>query len=851
MNPAHENLPALDSLLSALVTPEIIYFPIRHHSPACAWHIESLIRTRKPRAVLVEGPAAFTSLIPLILHEKTRAPVAVYTSFVGEKVELPPEMPKELADLLGPPRHAAYYPFCDYSPELVALRAGKAVGAGLRFIDLDYPEQINVERQDAEEDDAAPRVESLLEERHFKRSRFIQNLARRAGCRDHNDLWDHFFETRLDSTQSSSALTEKFIRDVTAWCYYARADASTEELDADGTRAREEAMAASIREVLSNAPRDGTRPTVGPVLVVTGGFHTVALPGLVAAEKNSGRQKDKPKGELLTCLVRYSFEQLDALNGYAAGMPSPYYYDQIWRGAKSESVEPARANKASGPTFDPFTELAAKVLVQLGQTTRKKKMAAALSPADEIAALDQARRLAALRGHPGPMREDLLDGVRSCFVKGSMDAEGAVLLGLARHTLGGTSIGEVPAEAGVPPLVENFRITAKLLRFNIDDSVRKKASFDLYRKRAHRKASRFLHCLSFLEVPFGSMIAGPDFVQGVALERLHEHWDYQWSPQTESQLVEASIYGATVEEAAANRLVRTVAELEMQGRGRSAAEAVSMLVHACRMGLHRYTDRLRSLIAAQAAEDPDFKSLASALNQLILLWESREPLEAHKLAEIPELIRAAYGRACFLLHDLMNSPADGASDTLNALVVVRDVLQTSACSKELLDSALFFEPLPELIRHPKTPPLLAGAACGILHSGGRMSDVEVLQALAGFLNASSTEAGGQIAFVIGLLRTCREIAWQQPAFAEAIHKLLATWSEDEFVERLPHLRMAFADLTPRETDQVAEVVAKFHGGEKPARVLRPEFSEAEMLAAVRLNNSVMRALKEDGLEGWV
>ena len=46
----------------------------------------------------------------------------------------------------------------------------------------------------------------------------------------------------------------------------------------------------------------------------------------------------------------------------------------------------------------------------------------ALSTADEIAALQQARLLAALRGHPGPTREDLLDGVRSCFVKGAMDA---------------------------------------------------------------------------------------------------------------------------------------------------------------------------------------------------------------------------------------------------------------------------------------------------------------------------------------------------------------------------------------------------------------------------------------------
>ena len=73
-----------ETFLAGLVTPQVIYFPIRHHSPACAWHLEQLIRQRKPRAILIEGPDAFTPLISLILHEKTKAPVAVYTSFVGE-----------------------------------------------------------------------------------------------------------------------------------------------------------------------------------------------------------------------------------------------------------------------------------------------------------------------------------------------------------------------------------------------------------------------------------------------------------------------------------------------------------------------------------------------------------------------------------------------------------------------------------------------------------------------------------------------------------------------------------------------------------------------------------------------
>ena len=812
----------LEQLIARLVTPEVIYFPIRHHSPACAWHLEHLIRERKPRAILVEGPESFTSLIPLILHEKTRAPVAVYTSFVRS------ETADAAASILGPPRHAAYYPFCDYSPELVALRIGAQVGASLRFIDLDYPEQIEA-GQRALAESGAPRVESLQTERHFKRSRFLQQLARRAGCRDHNDLWDHLFETRLGSAAPSSRHCEHFIGDVAAWCYFARLDASDDELKGDGTGQRELAMASHIRDELA------TQEKSGPVLVVTGGFHTVVLPKLVsekAQRTTVGRNRDG-----MTCLVRYSFEQLDALNGYAAGMPSPFYYEQAWRAVAKQP--------------EPFTDLAAKILVQLGQLTRRKKLTTALSPADEIAALEQARRLAALRGHPGPTREDLLDGIRSCFVKGAMDAEGELLLGLAHHTLTGTSIGEVPSEAGVPPLVKNFRAIAKELRLNISDSVRRKTSLDLYRKSSHRRCSRFFHSLGFLEVPFATMVAGPDFVKGTGLERLHEHWNYQWSPQTESRLVEASIHGANMEEAAANRLLRATAELEGQGRGRSANEAVAMLIHACRMGLHRHTERLRVLIAAQIGEDPDFKSLASSLNQLILLWESREPLEAHQLSEIPELIKAAYDRACYLLHNLANTSADAAQETLQALIVVRDILHTKAASKERLDPELFFEPLRQLIEIPKTSALLAGAAAGMLYGADRLPETELLRVLSGFLNSATVDSGQQMGFLVGLLRTCRELAWRQPALSQAVENLLSAWSEEEFIERLPHLRLAFADLTPRETDQVAALVAGFHGGQKLGQMSRPDLSEAEMLSALRLNVAVKTSLQQDGLTDWL
>jgi len=187
---------------------------------------------------------------------------------------------------------------------------------------------------------------------------------------------------------------------------------------------------------------------------------------------------------------------------------------------------------------------------------------------------------------------------------------------------------------------------------------------------------------------------------------------------------------------------------------------------------------------------------------------------------------------------------------LQALIVVRDVLRTEAAG-ELLDSMLYFEPLLALVREPKAPALLAGGAAGLLRSADRMDENELLKILSGYLNSATAQAGDQIGFLIGLLRTCRELAWRQPALTEAIERLLAGWGEDEFIERLPHLRLAFADLTPRETDQVADVVAQLHGGQKLGTLTRPELSEGEMIAALRLNATVQRALEQDGLSDWL
>ena len=727
---------------------------------------------------------------------------------------------------LGPSRFAAYYPFCDYSPELVALRAGATLGCRLRFIDLNYAEQVMAEHS-REDQSPSPRVDSLLREHYLQRSAYLRALAAAAGCRDSNELWDHLFESQL-----AGAPAEDFIRATAAYCFFARQDTAPEQMQIDGTLVREAAMAEAVRQELETIATDG-RTRRGCVLVVTGGFHTVVLPGLVEARQR--RQKSAVLEATPAHLIRYSFDQLDALNGYGAGMPSPFYYHELWMEAAREGSEA-------------FGNVAARMIVEIGALTRSKGLQIALSTADEIAALQQSELLSSMRGHPGPLREDLLDGVRSCFVKGSLDAEGAVILGIAHHVLTGTSIGDIPPEAGECPIITNFREKARRLRMNLEDSVRRKLSLEIYRNKSHREASRFLHSLVFIHVPFGALQGGPDFVRGTQLHLLLEHWDYVWSPATEAALVNASVYGATVEEAALNRLREAIAKLDDEAKGRSAGAAVEMLVRSCRMGLQAFTSEILEQLASRLGEDPSFISTVSAAMQLLLLWQSREPLEAHELKEIPELIRAAYFRCCYLTPGLSQCPDEEISSALQAMLTLRELL--AAGGEELLDPEIFWTAAESIWNRLETPSIIAGGLCGLLRSANRVSEEELGRATAGHIGGSNRDWRARIGFLQGALTTCRETAWQNRPFAEAINRLLGECDESEFLHALPELRLAFANLTPQETDKVGVLVASLHGKSELGDFMNSDVTESVLEQSRRFSQAVLASLNADGLQDF-
>lgn len=765
--------------------------PIRHHSPACAAHLERLIEAVQPAAILVEGPCDFDPLIDLVCDPRTRAPVAVVSL-------------REAGEGQATRRAASYFPFCAHSSELIALQAAQARGIPARFIDLPST------AREMDLDGEAPREgRSLLgSERLFGVGDYVTALARELGCRDGNEVWDQLFETQI-----ADADWRSFFTDVARYCACIRAATSDEEMAHDGTLAREAQMRAILGEVRA--------ATDGPIVAVVGGFHAEALwresgSKPVAAKAGAGR----------SYLIRYGMRQLDALRGYGAGLPLPGFYDRLWQ---------LRATGCAGLGMELITGFADHLRRGKGDVPSFPVIANAI---------EQAERLAALRGRPFPMRDDVIDAVRSSFVKDEIPAGQSPLLAELGAWLTGTAIGEVPPSAGSPPLVEAARSQAKALGFAIADGEQRSRELDIYRKPRHRAASRFCHAMALIGTSFAQRTGGPDFRNDVSLDRLHEIWAVCWSPLVESRLIELSEGADTLGEAMAFVLAHRISELAEQGKGRNALAAIDLFAAACRAGLGDEAGAILSLIEEQVIEDPEAESVVAAFTDLLLLRRGRETLGIGEIGPLDHLVGATWRRLLVLLPELADAGADQVDAAVRMLSSLRGAIELARSSQASIDLALFDEALDRLATRT-LPPMLAGAIMAFALLDGRIAVSELEIRLKRELASGYVDPAERLAFLGGVIAIARELIWTVAAIVDALDAIVGGADEEEFIALLPYLRLALMPLDPREVDRLAEEVAVRLGVGAGALSVTIGVPESEMTENLRLDRELADLMTRD------
>jgi len=508
----------------------------------------------------------------------------------------------------------------------------------------------------------------------------------------------------------------------------------------------------------------------------------------------------------------------------------------------------------------------------------------------------QAVRLADLRGHAGPGRQDLLDAVRSCFIKGAIDDGTSGMAADIHRYLGGSKIGDIPPSAGSPPLLEDARRTAAHMRINLDDSTARTVRLDLYRKDRHRARSRFLHLMAYLDTGLARWQSGPDFIGGSSLDLLMEEWRVAWSPLVEARLIECSPLGATLQAVAMARLRRDQAALAAQGQGRSASAAVSLLTRACVIGLHQQLPSLLQLVADLLDEDSNAASVITCSHRLLLLWRGREPLGLQEHPQLRALLLQAWNTALYLVPQLAQAkPEDEAAAighlrTLRTLhgalrqladdraagvpvaespaagVPVADGLATgdpaagapvagitvssipAASAPAPRHTSIWQRQLQALATSIDGAPGVRSAAAATLFIDGAWTDTE----LAAMLQASfgpGALPGDAVRGLAGLMAVAPELLLTQAGLRAQVSAIVAGWDEQTFIAFLPDLRQAFTLLKPQETAHLAEALA----GTQQLTLAETHYAatEADLLAGVALQARLAASVARDGLAAWL
>ena len=751
----------------------VLYYPVRHHSPACAWHLERAMERYRPELVLVEGPENANELISILASPETKAPVALYYAYRDDAGLLRAAEPP--ASELPPENHACYYPFLDQSPELAALRLAGRLGIPARFMDLPYGEILAATRSGAglRKEEAAV---SYASDSFLAPELLWKKVCEKTGTRDFEEFWERWYESR-----GISLSTEEFVRQVNAWCLLARENTPRWEMEADGCLARESHMARRIREA---------GQSYGKILVVAGGFH---LWGLLHPEGEPEERPQIPKDSQTVYPVRYSEPAADALSGYASGMPAPAFYRKLWQRLHEEGTDAAEA----------WDSVVLDTMVRCGRRLRAK--GETISAYDERCALQQARGLAALRSKEAPGLYELQDGVLSAFVKGEASLAGCEPLRLLREINTGNRVGELCRGDLVPPLVQDFARQCRKYRLRQDSADRQEVTLEIFSKARHRAESRFPHQSVFLNCGYAKRDKGPDLLRGTGRNLIRERWACQWSAGVETALVEHAVWGSTMAEASAQLLRRRMAEAAR------AVDGARLLVQGFLMGLGDMADAMAHRLEELLLTDGEFSSLCGACAAISALDRWQEQYGERGGYNYPALLRQCFARILQMLPSMSTVDDRGVEAIQESCQLLYEI---TACPTFADLRAVFLGTLEELIAQDPIRPALHGAALGLLYGGAPEKKALAVQTAAGYLRGTHDQKRRAAAFLQGLFRTARDLLLVDGVQLAAIDALLCELEDEEFVTLLPQLRLAFSYFTPTETDRLGRQAAALHGEER-------------------------------------
>jgi hypothetical protein len=731
-------------------------FGIRHHGPGSARSLQQALETLQPDCVLVEGPPDAAGVLPLLAHEDMRAPVALL-------IYRPDQ-----------PRRAVYYPFAVFSPEWRAIHYALTNDVPVRFMDLpqahgladplpgeNEDEQSTPPESPVPGDEAPPKGDQTPEETPAQAPSLrvdpLRWLAEAAGYSDSERWWEHMVEQRQSSVDLFAAILEAMtaLRQFLVTGVPNSSPAPDDPLEIRHEARRE----AYMRQTIRAAQKEG----FARIAVVCGAWHGPALADMPPAREDAALLKDLPTTKVQATWVPWTYGRLSYNSGYGAGIHSPGWYHHLWTTHEHVTVS---------------------WVSRVAQLLREQDLDA--SSAHVIETVRTAEALAALRDRPAVGLAELNEATQAVLCFGS----DAPMRLIHDKLIVGETLGGVPAETPMVPLQLDMQKEQKRLRLPVEASSRP-LDLDL-RNSNDLDKSYLLHRLSLLGVAWGRM----ERTWGKK-GTFHELWTLQWQPELVVSLIEAGIWGNTVEDAAAGH-VRHAAE-----RAENLPDLTRLVDSALLANLSTAVPDLMSRLQEEAALSSDVAHLMQALPPLanVLRYSN---VRRTDVGMVSHVVDGLVARICIGLPGAVASLSDeAAAEMFSHIMAAHEVitlLQNSEYSRSWQDV------LRQLADQNGLHGLIAGRACRILLDAGDHGEGDTARRMALALSpaVAPTQAA---AWIEGFLKGSGLVLLHDRALLALLDDWLTGLSADNFAALLPLVRRTFSTFAPPERRQIGTSIA--------------------------------------------
>lgn len=651
-----------------------------------------------------------------------------------------PEMRPPVALLLyvaDHPEQAVYYPFAVFSPEWQAIQYSLQHQIPVRFMDLPQSHQFALAQTQPEPERSTTTDPLGL-------------LAQSAGYQDSERWWEHLVEQRQDSTELFAAILEAMT--------VLRNEVQAEE------QSIEQYREAFMRKTIREAEKQGFQS----IAVVCGAWHAPALVKMPPAKEDTALLKGLPKLKVETTLVPWTYGRLSMSSGYGAGIHSPGWYHHLWK--QSERKQSSTLNSSI------------RWMVQVARLLRKQDLDA--SSANVIEAVRLAESLAALRDRAIPGLEELNEATQTVLCFG----DPLPMRLIHQQLIVGERLGKVPDETPMVPLQQDLTRQQKRLRLK-PEATETSLELDL-RKATDLERSQFLHRLLLLGLPWGK----PQSVNK-AKGTFRESWRLQWKPEFTLKLIEAGIWGNTIEEASG--------ALTCDRANQANLPTLTKLIDQTLLAnLPNAISYLMARLESEAAIASEMTHLMEALPPLvnILRYGNVRQFETNIVQHVVEGLIA---RICIgLLIALSTLDDDAAAKFYKLIILVHravGLLQNTEASES------WQQVLSTLSDQKGLHGLIAGRCCRLLFEANHFNAEETSRRL-GLALSTATEPPQAATWIEGFLSGSGLLLLHNLELWTVLDRWIMQLSPETFIAILPLLRRTFSTFAPAERRQMGERV---------------------------------------------